>query len=106
MAAVIKEKTGPGSYQREHGNNCFVKKHVDQIIPIFIYLLFYVAFNSQGHIAMGTVNHRASASNYQLSNIKHPARDSNQRTQRLEARTLTTTTPSPLNKANKCQLSS
>ena len=48
---------------------------------LFIYLLFYVAFNSQGHIAMGslwveetsaycTVNHRASASNYQLSNMK------------------------------------
>ena len=45
---------------------------------------FYVAFNSQGHIATGslqveetsaycTVNHRASASNYQLSNMKHPA---------------------------------
>ena len=54
----------------------------------FIYLLFYVAFNSQGHIAMGslqveetsaycTVNHRASASNYQLSKMKGPARDSN-----------------------------
>ena len=51
-----------------------------------IYLLFYVAFNSQGHIAMGSlqveetsayciVNHRASASNYQLSNMKRPARD-------------------------------
>ena len=48
----------------------------------FIYLLFYVTFNSQGHIATGsiqveetsaycTVNHRASASNYQLSNMKH-----------------------------------
>ena len=57
-----------------------------------IYLLFYVAFNSQGHIATGslqveetsaycTVNHRASASNYQLSNMKRPARDLNHGTQ-------------------------
>ena len=60
-----------------------------------------------GHIGMGslwveesvhtscsrfcTVNHRASASNYQLSNIKHPARDLNRRLQRLEASTLTAT---------------
>ena len=43
-----------------------------------------------------TVNHRASASNYQLSNMKRPAQDSNQRPQRLEARTLTTTPPSSL----------
>ena len=42
-----------------------------------------------------TVNHRASASNYQLSNMKRPARDSNRRPQRLEVRTLTTTPPSP-----------
>ena len=72
-----------------------------------VYLLLYVTFNSQGHIATGslqveetsaycTVNHRASASNYQLSNMKRPARDSNQGPQRLEARTLTTTPPSPL----------
>ena len=73
-----------------------------------IYLLFsYVAFNSQGHIAKGslqveetsaycTVNHRASASNYQLSNMKRPGRDSNRRPQRLEERTLTATPPSPL----------
>ena len=51
---------------------------------VLIYLLFYVAFNSQGHIATGslqveetsaycTVNHRASASNYQLSHMKRPA---------------------------------
>ena len=76
-------------------------------IYLFVYLLFYVAFNSQGHIATGslqveetsaysTVNHRASASNYQLSNMKRPARDSNWRPPRLEARTLTTTPPSPL----------
>ena len=42
------------------------------------------------------VNHRASASNYQLSNMKRQARGSNRRPQRLEARTLTTTPPSPL----------
>ena len=65
-------------------------------IHLFIYLLFYIAFNSQGHFAMGslqveetsaycTVNHRASASNYQLSNMKRLARDLNQRPQRLEA---------------------
>ena len=74
---------------------------------IFIYLLFYIVFNSQGHIATGslqveetsdycTVNHRASASNYQLSNMKRLARDSNRWPQRLEARTLTATPPSPL----------
>ena len=74
---------------------------------LFIYLLFYIAFNSQGHSATGslqveetstycTVNHRASASNYQLSNMKRPARDSNRRPQRLEARTLTAIPLSPL----------
>ena len=78
---------------------------------IYLFVVFYVAFNSQGHIAMGslqveetsaycTVNHRASASNYQLSNMKHPARDSNWRPQRLEARTLTATPPSPLHSLN------
>ena len=62
-----------------------------------VYLLFYVAFNSQGHIATGslqveeTVNHRASASNYQLFNMKRPAQDSNRWPQRLEERTLTAT---------------
>ena len=40
-----------------------------------------------------TVNRRASASNYQLSNMRRPARDSNRRPQRLEATTLTTTPP-------------
>ena len=60
----------------------------------------------QGHITTGslqveeisahcTVNYRASASNYQLSNMKGPARDSNRRPQRLEARTITATPPSP-----------
>ena len=43
-----------------------------------------------------TVNHRALASSYQLSNMKHPAQDSNRRPQRLEARTLTATPSSPL----------
>ena len=73
---------------------------------LFIYLLLYVAFNSQGHIATAslqveetsaycTVNHQASTSNYQLSNMKRPARDSNRRPQRLE-RTLTATPLSPL----------
>ena len=42
-----------------------------------------------------TVSHRASASNYQLSNMKRPAQDSNRRPQRLEARTLIATPPSP-----------
>ena len=76
-------------------------------MAVFIYLLFYVTFNSQGHIAMGrlqveetsaysTVNHRASASHYQLSNMKSLARDSNQQPQRLDVRTLTTTPPTPL----------
>ena len=78
-------------------------------VNLFIYLLFYVAFKCQGHIATGslqveetsaycTVNHQASASNYQLSNMKRPARDSNRRPQRLEARTLTATplTPPPI----------
>ena len=73
----------------------------------YIYLLFYITFNSQGHIttvslqveetnAYGTVNHQASANNYQLSNMKCPARDSNRRPQRLEAKTLTATPMSPL----------
>ena len=73
----------------------------------FIYLfVVYAVFNSQGHIVTGslqveetstycTVNHRASASNYQFSNMKRPAQDSNRRPRRLEARTLTATPPSP-----------
>ena len=48
-----------------------------------------------------TVNHRASASNYQLSNMKRPARDSNRRSWRLDARTLTATPPSPLHTERK-----
>ena len=70
------------------------------------YLLFYIVFNRQGILrwvvlqveetsAYCTVNHWASASNYQLSNMKRPALDSNQLPQRLEARNLTTTPPSP-----------
>ena len=42
------------------------------------------------------VNSQASASNYQLSNMKRPARDSNRRPQGLEASTLTATPLSPL----------
>ena len=42
-----------------------------------------------------TVNHRASASNYQLSNMKHPGRDSNRQPQRLKVSTLTTISLSP-----------
>ena len=78
---------------------------------IWIYFLLYVVFNSQGHITTGslqakepvhtslsrlyTVNHRAWASNYQLSNIKCLGQDSNQRSQRLKASTLTATSLSP-----------
>ena len=76
-------------------------KHVDEFI-----CSFYVAFNSQGHIAMGSlqveetsaycnVNHRALPSNYQLSNMKYPARDSNRRPQRLKPRTLNCYTTEP-----------
>ena len=57
-------------------------------------MLFYVAFNSKGHIVTGrlqveetsaycTVNHQKLASNYQLSNMKRPVRDSNRWPQRL-----------------------
>ena len=52
------------------------------------------SFRVEETSAYCTVNHRASASNYQLSNIKRPARHSNRRPKRLEARTLTTTPPS------------
>ena len=60
---------------------------------------FYITFNSQGKIATGslrveesvhtnwsgfcTVNHRASASNYQLSNMKCQGHDLNRRLQRF-----------------------
>ena len=91
----------------EIDSNVIIKCYEMLESDFMIYLLFYVAFNSQGHIAMGslqveetsaycTVNHWASASNYQLSNLKCPARDSNRRPQGLEERTLTTTPPSPL----------
>ena len=77
------------------------------MVNLFIYLLVYIAFNSQGHIATGslqvektsaycTVNHWASGISYQLSNMKHPAQDSNWWPQSLEARSLTATPPSPL----------
>ena len=48
-----------------------------------------------------TVNHRASASNYQLSNMKRPAPDSSRRPRRLQARTLIATPVSPLHIARK-----
>ena len=38
-----------------------------------------------------TINHRASTSNHQLSNMKRPGRDLNRRPQRLKASTLTST---------------
>ena len=89
------------------GNDLLTCGHYLLTSDLFVYLLFYVAFNSQGHISTGSlqveetsayciVNHRASASNYQLSNMKCTARDSNWRPQRLEAKTLTTTPPCPL----------
>ena len=76
-------------------------------MDLFIYLdlfVVYFTFNSQCHIVTGSlqveetseyciVNHRASASNYQLSNMKHPALDSNRWPQMLE---VTATPPSPL----------
>ena len=40
-----------------------------------------------------TVNHQASVSNYKLSNMKCPGRDSNLLPQRLKASTLTATPP-------------
>ena len=43
-----------------------------------------------------TVNHRASAGNYQLSKMKCPDRYSNSRPQRLKVSNLTTTSPTPL----------
>ena len=72
-----------------------------------LFVVFYVGFNSQGHIATCslqveetsaycTVNHLASAINSQLSNIKRPAKDSNRQPQSLEERTLTASPPSPL----------
>ena len=81
-------------------------------LNLFIYSFFYITFNSQGPIApvslqveetsaYCTVNHRASASNYQLSNMKRQAQDSNRWPQRLEARTLTATPLSPLTSLNK-----
>ena len=76
--------------------------HTVEELYLFIYLLFYVTCNNQGHIVTGslqveetsaycTVNHWTLARNYQLSNMKCPARDSNQRPQRLKERTLTAT---------------
>ena len=84
---------------------------------LFIYFLFYVAFNSQGHIPTGslrveepvctswsrfcTVIHWVLASDYQLFNMKHPIQDSNKQTpevegKKLKAKTLTSMPLSPL----------
>ena len=79
-------------------------KHLDQLTPgvlltgevvlrLRFIFFFYITFNSQGYIATVSlqweepvhtswsrfcaVNHQASASNYQLSNMKRPGRDSN-----------------------------
>ena len=75
------------------------KAHTNKIGLDLDLFVIYVMFNSQGIIATGslqvketsaycTVNHCASASNYQLSNMKCSDQDSNRRPQRLEARTL------------------
>ena len=69
---------------------CFTSRSTARVI------LQWVVLRVEETSAYCTVNHRASASNYQLSNMKRPARDSNQQPQRLEARTLTPTPPSPL----------
>ena len=68
------------------GKSVYLMKNLPNKFELdsFIYLLFYVTFNSQGHIVMGslqiqqssaycTINQWASASNYQLSNMKRPA---------------------------------
>ena len=69
---------------------CFTSRSTARVI------LRWVVLQVEETSAYWTVNHRASASNYQLSKIKRPARDSNRRPQRLEARTLTARPPSPL----------
>ena len=92
----FEQNNGTFHFTPEQGIEMILDQH---IMFIYLFLVFYVAFNSQGHIATGslqveetsaycTVNHRALASNYQLSNMKCPARDSNRRPQRLEARIL------------------
>ena len=56
-------------------DNTMIERQAWTSLDLFIYLMFYVAFNSQGHIATDSlqmeetsaycsVNHRASASNY------------------------------------------
>ena len=72
-----------------------------------VYLFVVLRRVRQDDIGMGSlqveetsaycnVNHRTSASNYQLSNMKRPAQDWNRWPERLEVRTLTVTPPSPL----------
>ena len=59
------------------------------------FILQPVVYRWRKNGAYSTVNHRASASNYRLSNMKRPARDSNQWPRRLEVKTLTATPPRP-----------
>ena len=102
-----------------HGNNFLPEFHLKNRarLPLFIYFFFcYFTSRSTARVIFGrgsftgwrkpvhtswcvstfcTVNRRASASNYQLSNMKCTGRDSNRRPQRLKASTLTATPPSP-----------
>ena len=75
-----------------------------------------LSFNGQDHIATVslqveetsaycTVNHWASASNYQLSNMKRQARYSNRRPQRLEEKTVPLHHRAPLRALTKFKLS-
>ena len=74
-------------------------KEFPRVKDLDLFFLFYVMFNSQGHTVTGslwveepvhtswsrfcTVNHWASASNYQLSNMKRAGRESKDRGQVL-----------------------
>ena len=100
------EKRGQGTWK--FNNNLLNDKHYIDLIDLFRFICCFMSHSTARVIfatgslqveetsAYCTVNHRALASNYQLSNMKRPARDSNRRPQRLEARTLTTTPTSPL----------
>ena len=105
VSHILLCKTAPYPLSNTHLCPQSLKSHTAVtffLFYFFIYLVLYVAFNSQGHIAMGSLQveetsaYWTSASNYQLSNINRPARYSNRRPHRLEARTLTATPPSPL----------
>ena len=110
----INKKTQFIFITKEYNKGCHkgATREYKKLRLLTVYLWSYVTFNCQGDIPMGslkveepvhtswsrfcTINHQPSASNYQLSNRKHPVQDSNRRPQRLEASTLTTTPPSPL----------